>query len=210
MNQLLKKFKEIIFGSKEWKESVSKVAVMLDVVDKSMWAIGDIAKKIPKDQSLRKFAKEVSEKTKRFKNFHSAYNTIWEARRISSNFDIEERVEDLPVAHHKVALKLIPDKKERHEKLLEAKEKGLTADEFYEEVVPTREPIILDKIGKIMSKGESYGRALREFLEEDFDNLTPTQNEMLQRDMAITFKEDIIPFLKKLYRKKGKIIFEMN
>lgn len=214
LKSVLKKINGIIFGSKEWKTSVSKVALMLDIVDKSMWAIGDIAKKIPltfkEDSPLKKFAEEVTKKTKRYKNVESAYEVINQARILASGFEEEERVEDLPVAHHKVALKLIPNKKERHEKLIEAKEKGLTADEFYEEVVPTREPTKINKMGKLMSAGISYGRQLREFMDEEIDNLTTAENEILQRNLAILFKEDIVPFLKKLYRKKGRIVFDIK
>ena len=66
------------------------------------------------------------------------------------------------------------------------------------------------EIEKIRKKLRRYGKALKSFTDEDIDNLTEGQNEMLQRDLEIFFEFDLRPFLKKLYGKKGKMFFDIK
>jgi len=67
-----------------------------------------------------------------------------------------------------------------------------------------------EEIEKIRRKLRRYGKSLKSFTDEDIDNLTEGQNEMLQRMLEIFFEFDLRPFLEKLYRKKGKMFFDIK
>jgi len=71
----------------------------------------------------------------------------------------------------------------------------------------TTEALFADKVAEVQSLFQSLGRKLESL---NLAKLTKHQNEILQRTITINFKKRIIPFLIKLWKDKGKVVFEIQ
>jgi len=71
----------------------------------------------------------------------------------------------------------------------------------------TTEELFADKVAEVQSLFQSLGRKLESL---NLAKLTKHQNEILQRTITINFKKRIIPFLIKLWKDKGKVVFEIQ
>jgi len=72
------------------------------------------------------------------------------------------------------------------------------------------ETTIIDKIADFNSSLSNLAVYIKNFSKQDIENLTDKQSELLQRNIAISFKKSIIPFVSFIFKSKGKIIFEIE
>lgn len=214
--KLKKKQKEILPETNEWKVAISKVASMLDVVELNLWKIGDIAKKIPTESGrkpklampiasftpLQLFSMEVAKKTKKYKNWQSAYSRIRQARALAMGLEPEERVEELPLDHHALVLKHIPEPERRYEKLVEAKEKKWTAEQLYENIAPkeveleeTAMDVANDILGNLSTTTDNINRLLKEM---NFKDLSKSMMERLMTSIGVLIYKPLAKLVKKL------------